>query len=147
MELHGYEYTWNELVVKTWTYQILVALLLVSCIAMTWFINTYEINQIHVTFYWVGEHKPRCYQYVIIASYAHLRYRLAEDDGMPNLLVTVIAYKLHWLHLISSHFCWHWFCISISVDMFLSIVILNIAVFVWNSDSHSCRYEQNMFFL
>ena len=35
-------------------------------------INTYEIQQIHVIFYWVTEYKPRCYQYVIIASYAHL---------------------------------------------------------------------------
>ena len=44
-------------------------------------INTYEIQQIYVIFYWVSEYKPRCYQYVIIASYAHLRYRLADDDG------------------------------------------------------------------
>ena len=36
-------------------------------------INTNEINQIHVIFYWVSEHKPRYYQYGIIASYAHLR--------------------------------------------------------------------------
>ena len=34
-------------------------------------INTYEIKQIHIIFYWVSEYKPRCYQYVIIASYAH----------------------------------------------------------------------------
>ena len=54
-------------------------------------INTYEIQQIQVIFYWVSEYKPHCYQYVIIASYAHLRYRLADDDGMPNLLVTIIA--------------------------------------------------------
>ena len=54
-------------------------------------INTYEINQIHVIFYLVSEYKPHCHQCVIIASYAHLYYRLAGDDGMPNLLVTVIA--------------------------------------------------------
>ena len=59
-------------------------------------INTYEINQIHVTFYWVSEYKPCYYQYGIIAFYAQLRYalHLAENDGMPNLLVTVIAEKL-----------------------------------------------------
>ena len=54
-------------------------------------INAYEINQINAIFYWVSEYKLRYDQYVIIASYAHLRYRLADDDDMPNLFVTVIA--------------------------------------------------------
>ena len=55
-------------------------------------INTYEIQQIHVIFYWVSEYKPRCSQYVIIASYAHLRVTgIADDVGMPNLIVTIIA--------------------------------------------------------
>ena len=75
-------------------------------------IKTYKIKQIHVTFYWVSEYKPCYYQHWIIVSYTHLPYILADDDGMPNLLVTVIAYK-------------HTDCISffrISVDLYLGFL-------------------------
>ena len=38
-------------------------------------INTYEIQQIHITFYWVSAYKPRCYLYITIAPYAYLHVR------------------------------------------------------------------------
>ena len=138
MELHGYVYTWNKLVVTTWNYQMLVALLLVSCNWNDMVINTLEINQIHVIFYWVSEYKPRYLLSVldncVLCTFA---LHLADDDIMPNLLVIIIAYKTHWLHFVSSHFCWHWFGISIIVDKFPAFVILNVVVFFWNPDSHS----------
>ena len=90
---------------------MLVALLLVSCNGNDMVINTLEINQIHITFYWVSEYKSRYYQYWIFASYVFALH-LADDDGMPNLLVTVIAYK-------------HTDCISflrISVDLYLAFL-------------------------
>ena len=74
---------------------MLVALLLVNCNRNDMVINTLEINQIHVIFYWVSEYKSRYYQYWIIASYTHFALHLADDDSMPNLLVIVIAYKTH----------------------------------------------------
>ena len=69
-----YKYTWNKLVVTPWNYQMLVALLLFRCNWNDMVINTLEINQIHIIFYWVSEYKPHYYQYWIITSYAHLRY-------------------------------------------------------------------------
>ena len=58
-------------------------------------INTLEINQIHIIFYWVSEYKSRYYMYWIFASYVHFTLHLADDDIMPNLLVIIIAYKTH----------------------------------------------------
>ena len=57
-----YKYTWNELIITTWNYQMLVALLLVSCNWKDMVINALEINQINVIFYWVSEYKSRYYQ-------------------------------------------------------------------------------------
>ena len=56
----------NEIIVKTCNYQMLIER------ATGWLhwndmvITTYEIQQIHVIFYWVSAYKPRCYQYVIL---------------------------------------------------------------------------------
>ena len=87
-------------------------------------------------FYWVSEYKPRYYQYEIIAAYAHLlqvsrwwwyakfvcyRYCIEITLSISFLRISVDID----------------FLVSISVDMFLAFVILNIAVFIWNSDSHA----------
>ena len=113
-------------------------------------INTYKINQIHVTFYWVSEYKPRYYQYGIIVSYAHL----ADDDGMPNLLVTVIAYKhtdcISFLRISVDLY----FGVSISVDIscvcelhkFCSPLQICRSFVSWNGNPHA-YCSQDMFFL
>ena len=135
MELHCYEYTWNELVVKTWNYQMLVPLLLVSCNWNDMVINTLQIKQIRVIFYWVSEKKSRYYQYWIFAFYVHVALHLADDDIKPNLLVVIIISNT----LIAFHF-FAFLLTSIlrfyQCRQFLAFVILNVVVFVWNPDSH-----------
>ena len=109
--------------------------------------NTFEINQIHITFYWVSEYKPRYDQYGIIVSYTYFALHLADDEVMPSQLITAIAYK-------------HTACISflrISVDidfsflsvwtMFLAFCDLECSCVCLETRTHiPVDYEQNMFF-
>ena len=85
-------------------------------------------------------------------------YRLADDDGMPHLHVTVVAYKWHWLVSFGSRIfafllTLHFEFLSVSTyllrswDSQISSPFANYrCILILNSDPHACRYDQNMFF-